>query len=109
MGSSRSTSDEVFTAIISEINSGIMSWLFRGRSRRVKGVGKPAEGESIISTIHLVVKLVGEDVEVYGRARSKRDLDRLKRISQEVLEEILGEHEGKSASPASPRRFRKQH
>ncbi len=86
-----------------------MSWLFRSRPRKVKTVGEQAEGERIISAIHLVVKLVGEDVEVYGRARSKRDLDRLKRISQEVLEEILGEYEGKSVSSTSPRRFRKQH
>ena len=86
-----------------------MSWLFRGRSRRVKSVGEPAEGERIILTIHLVVKLVGEDVEIHGKARSKSDLERLKRISQEVLEEMLGGYEGKSVSPAYPRRFRKQH
>ena len=84
-----------------------MSWLLRRRESR-RGKSQPRE-EEIVSGIHLTVKLVGEDVEVYGRARSRRDLDRLKRISQEVLEEILGEHEGKSASPASPRRFRKQH
>ena len=86
-----------------------MSWLFRGRSRRVKAVGEQAEGEKVISTIHLVVKLVGEDVEIHGKARSKSDLERLKRISQEVLEEILGGHEGKSACSTCPRRFRKQH
>ena len=84
-----------------------MSWLLRRRESR-RGKPQPRE-EEIVSGIQLTVKLVGEDVEVYGRARSRRDLDRLKRISQEVLEEILGEHEGKSASPASPRRFRKQH
>ena len=84
-----------------------MSWLLRRRESK-RGKPQPRE-EEIVSGIHLTVKLVGEDVEVYGRARSRRDLDRLKRISQEVLEEILGEHEGKSASPASPRRFRKQH
>ena len=84
-----------------------MSWLLRRRESR-KDKPRPRE-EEIVSGIHLTVKLVGEDVEVYGRARSRRDLDRLKRISQEVLEEILGEHEGESAGPASPRRFRKQH
>ena len=84
-----------------------MSWLLRRRESK-RGKPQPRE-EEIVSGIHLTVKLGGEDVEVYGRARSRRDLDRLKRISQEVLEEILGEHEGESASPASPRRFRKQH
>ena len=87
-----------------------MSWLLRRReSRRGKPQPRETREEEIVSGIHLTVKLVGEDVEVYGRARSRRDLDRLKRISQEVLEEILGEHEGESASPASSRRFRKQH
>ena len=85
----------------------LMSWLLgRRASRKVKHVVRE---EKIISGINLVVKLVGEDVEIHGKARSRSDLNRLKRISQEVLEEILGEYEGKSAGPASPRRFRKQH
>jgi len=40
--------------------------------------------------ISCVVRSVGEDLVVEGRARTKRDADRLKRIIDEMLNEALG-------------------
>ena len=77
-----------------------MSWLLRSKAIR--------EGE-VISSLEFVVKRIGEDLVISGRARSLSDVDRLRRIADEVFKEILEEHEGQSASPAYPRRFRKQH
>jgi len=80
-----------------------MSWLLRSKPEA------RAAGEKIVSGLEFIVKRVGEDLVISGRARSLSDVDRLRRIADEIFKEILEEHEGQPASPAYPRRFRKQH
>ncbi|MEM3395509.1 MAG: hypothetical protein QXT12_05805 [Nitrososphaerota archaeon] len=82
-----------------------MSWLLRGRPERRVEQG----GEEVVSGVEFVVRRVGEDLVVQGRARSLSDVDRLRRIADEVFKEIFEGHEGQPAGPASPRRFTKQH
>ncbi|MCS7133579.1 MAG: hypothetical protein NZ921_02105 [Candidatus Caldarchaeum sp.] len=63
-----------------------MSWLLRSSRAR-------PEPEKIMETVmgvSCVLKNVGEDLVVEGRARTKKDADRLKRIMNEMLNEALG-------------------
>ena len=55
----------------------------------------------VVSGISCVVKKIGGDVVVNGRARTSRDVERLKRIMNEMLEEV---YEGKRHRPAGSRR-----
>lgn len=77
-----------------------MSWLIGGKKEH------PVEtrGE-LLYGLQLVVKKVGDDLVVQGRARTKSDIDRLKRITLEVFEEILEKgNETKRSRPTHPRR-----
>jgi len=76
-----------------------MSWLFKKREEK-----PPAD--NIICGVSVIFKQEGEDVAITGRARTEKDLDRLKRIMDEMVEELLGEHEAERSSPAHPRRIR---
>ncbi len=78
-----------------------MSWLLRSpRRREVKEAGS---GSEVVFGLEFVVKRVGGDLVVYGRARTRGDLERLRRITDEAFSEIL-EHEGKRHRPAGSRR-----
>ncbi|MCS6783777.1 MAG: hypothetical protein RMI43_07050 [Candidatus Caldarchaeum sp.] len=64
-----------------------MSWLLRSSRPRQTDVDKPFE---TVMGVSCVIKNVGEDLVVEGRARTKKDADRLKRIMNEMLNEALG-------------------
>lgn len=63
-----------------------MSWLLRS------GVRRPQEERQVetVMGVSCAVRNVGEDLVVEGRARTRRDADRLKRIILEMLDEALG-------------------
>ncbi|MEM2257829.1 MAG: hypothetical protein QXU87_03940 [Candidatus Caldarchaeum sp.] len=82
-----------------------MSWLLRGRPER----RMEEAGEEVVSGVEFVVKRVGDDLVVQGRARGPSDVERLRRIADEVFKEIYERNEAEPAGPASPRRFAKQH
>jgi len=76
-----------------------MSWLIGGKKEHPVEV----RGE-LLYGLQLVVKKVGDDLVVQGRARTKSDIDRLKRITLEVFEEILEKrNEAKRSRPARSR------
>ena len=77
-----------------------MSWLIP-RKREEK-----RSADNVICGVSVVFKQEGEDVIVSGKARTENDLDRLKRIMDEMVEELLGEHEAERPSPTHPRRKR---
>jgi hypothetical protein len=60
-----------------------VSWLLRSGGRRV------VDAETVMG-VSCAVRYVGEDLVVEGRARTRRDADRLKRIMIEMLDEALG-------------------
>ncbi|MDW7977794.1 MAG: hypothetical protein RMH74_03205 [Candidatus Caldarchaeum sp.] len=64
-----------------------MSWLLRTRASKRSESDKPVE---TVMGLSCVVRRVGEDLVVEGRARTKRDADRLKRMLSEMLNEALG-------------------
>ncbi|MEM2992010.1 MAG: hypothetical protein QW467_01890 [Candidatus Caldarchaeum sp.] len=64
-----------------------MSWLLRTGGKKAVEADKQSE---TVMGISCVVRSVGEDLVVEGRARTKRDADRLKRIIDEMLNEALG-------------------
>ena len=77
-----------------------MSWLIGGKKEHPVEVG----GE-LLYGLQLVVKKVGDDLVVQGRARTQSDIDRLKRITLEVFEEILEKgNETKRSRPTHSRR-----
>ena len=77
-----------------------MSWLIGGKKEHPVEV----RGE-LLYGLQLVVKKVGDDLVVQGRARTKSDIDRLKRITLEVFEEILEKrNETKRSRPTHSRR-----
>ena len=79
-----------------------MSWLIGGKKEHPVEV----RGE-LLYGLQLVVKKVGDDLVVQGRARTQSDIDRLKRITSEVFEEILEkEDEAKRPRSTNPRRKR---
>ncbi|MCS7136894.1 MAG: hypothetical protein NZ941_00815 [Candidatus Caldarchaeum sp.] len=63
-----------------------MSWLLRS-SRPKQEAEKTFE---TVMGVSCVLKNVGEDLVVEGRARTKKDADRLKRVMNEMLNEALG-------------------
>jgi len=77
-----------------------MSWLIP-KKREEK---RPTD--NIISGVSILFRQDGEDVVVSARARTASDLDRLKRMMEEMVEELLGEHEAERPSPTHPRRKR---
>ncbi|MEM1946500.1 MAG: hypothetical protein QXH12_04555 [Candidatus Caldarchaeum sp.] len=64
-----------------------MSWLIRSSGRKQVEQEKPVE---TVMGVSCVVRNVGEDLVVEGRARTRKDADRLKRIMAEMLNEALG-------------------
>ncbi|GBC68395.1 hypothetical protein HRbin01_00076 [archaeon HR01] len=62
-----------------------MSWLLR-TSRKPK---EREMGETVLA-MSCTVKALGDDLLVEGRARTRRDGERLKRVLVEMLDETLG-------------------
>ena len=77
-----------------------MSWLIPKKREEKRSA------DNIICGVSLLFKSDGEDVVINGRARTESDLNRLKRIMNEMVEELLGEHEAERPSPTHPRRKR---
>ena len=77
-----------------------MSWLIPKKREERRGA------DNIISGVSILFRQDGEDVVVSARARTASDLDRLKRMMDEMVEELLGEHEAERPSPTHPRRKR---
>ena len=77
-----------------------MSWLIPRKEE------KKHPADNVICGVSIIFKSEGEDVVVNGRARTESDLDRLKRIMDEMVEELLGEHEAERPSPTHTRRKR---
>ncbi|MEM2096070.1 MAG: hypothetical protein QXX19_02855 [Candidatus Caldarchaeum sp.] len=61
-----------------------MSWLLRSGGR------KKDETVETLMGVSCVVRSMGDDLVVEGRARTRRDADRLKRMVSEMLNEALG-------------------
>jgi len=61
-----------------------VSWLLRS------GVKKRHETAETLMGVSCVVRRAGDDLFVEGRARTRRDADRLKRMVSEMLSEALG-------------------
>ncbi|MEM1943770.1 MAG: hypothetical protein QXY50_00795 [Candidatus Caldarchaeum sp.] len=61
-----------------------MSWLLRSGGR------KKDETVETLMGVSCVVRSTGDDLVVEGRARTRRDADRLKRMVSEMLNEALG-------------------
>ncbi len=64
-----------------------MSWLIKTQRRHVESA---QQGDEILLGVSCAVRRVGEDLLVEGRARTRGDCERLKRIIQEMLDEALG-------------------
>lgn len=63
-----------------------MSWLLRS-GRKNLDAERPAE---TVLGVSCVIRSVGEDLVVEGRARTRKDAERLKRVMTEMLDEALG-------------------
>ncbi|MCX8192401.1 MAG: hypothetical protein N3G77_01155 [Nitrososphaeria archaeon] len=57
----------------------------------------------VLFGVNFVVKKIGEDILVEGRARTLSDIMRLKRLAEEIFNELIREYEGKRASPVTLR------
>jgi len=77
-----------------------VSWLFGKKEEK-----KPPS-DNVILCVSVIFKQEGDDIVVSCRARTPGDLDRLKRIADEMIGELLGEYETKRPGPASVRRER---
>lgn len=75
-----------------------MSWIFHSSKKDVQQVSS-----EILFGVNLVVKKIEGDIIVEGRARTLNDLIRLKRLAEEILNQVIREYEDKRTSSASPR------
>lgn len=77
-----------------------MSWLLKRREKEpVLSIEKK---DDIILGVQLFFKREGDDLAVSGKVRTEKDLERLKKIFDEMVEELLS-HEGQRDSTASTR------
>lgn len=77
-----------------------MSWIFSGRR-----VGEQTRDIEIMYGVNFVVKRIEGDIVIEGRARTASDITRLKRLAEEIFNEVLREYEGKRSSPAHLKRY----
>gem|GEM_PF-1145384 len=75
-----------------------VSWIFHSR----KG-DKQLSTSELLFGVNLTVKKIGEDIVIEGRARTLNDIIRLKRLSEEILNEMIKEYEGKRSSSTTSR------
>ena len=82
-----------------------MSWLIGGKEKKEEALIESKV--EVLYGLQFMVKKVGDDLVIQGKARTKSDIDRLKRITSEVFEEILEkEDEAKRSRSTHPRRKR---
>ena len=63
------------------------------------------DGSKVLYGVELVLKRVGDNWVIYGRAKDVEDLTRLKRIVEEVISRVLRGYEGKRAG-STPTKYR---
>lgn len=85
-----------------------MTWLVRQRRRVVAEEGKPGEAE-VVAGVSFTIRHVDGEYLVEGRAKSVEDLARLRRIADEVFQQILEEYEAERAGAATPERRQSRH
>ena len=71
-----------------------MSWLLR-REKREK---QETPSDSIVLGVQVIFKQEGEDLVITARVRTPKDLERLKKIIDEMIDEL---HEAESDSTAN--------
>lgn len=77
------------------------SFLVRRKPQEEKTAGE------VLLGVNVSFKLEGEDLVISAKVRTRRDLERLKNVINEMIDELLMEHEEQRASTTSPRPFRK--
>lgn len=75
-----------------------VSWILH-RSRE----DKPPPTSEVLFGVNFVIRKIGEDIVIEGRARTLNDIIRLKRLAEEVLNEMIREYEGKRVSSTTSR------
>jgi len=75
-----------------------VSWIFHSSKKDSQQLSS-----EVLFGVNLIIKRIGEDIVVEGRARTLNDLIRLKRLAEEILNQMIREHEDKRTGSASTR------